>query len=149
MLSFIFYVLSSAFYAMGGGGASTEIVGVADSNVADAFSKIQLAMRVMPSHKTEGNMLLLVPDNGTAEHSGDYDDSFADSITEDYFTTDNMEDYFPEFKPNENTVPLGNAKPFCLHLDWSTKANRKVLDKYYSVQDFPQCSLAHNPKFRW
>ena len=51
----------------------------------------------MPSHKTEGNMLLLVPDNGTAEHSGDYDDSFTDSITENYFTTDNMEDYFPEF----------------------------------------------------
>ena len=149
VLSFIFYVLSSAFFAMGGGGAATEIVGVADSSVADAFSKIQVAMRVMPTQKTEGNLLKLEPDNGTAEHAGDYDDDFSGSITEDYFTTENMEDYFPEFTPNDNTVPLGNAKPFCVHLDWATKMNRNVLDKYYSVQDLPQCSMAHNPKFRW
>lgn len=103
----------------------------------------------MPSHKTEGNMILMVPDNGSAEHQGDYDDDFAGSITENYFTTDNMEDYFPEMLFNQNTVPLGNSKPFCLHLDWQTKANRKVLDKYYSVQGFPQCNNSQNPKVRW
>lgn len=52
-------------------------------------------MRVMPSHKTEGNMLIMVPDNGAAEWAGEYDGDFADSITVDYFTTDSMEDYFP------------------------------------------------------
>jgi len=103
----------------------------------------------MPSHQTEGNMLIMVPDNGTAEHSDDYTSDFTDSITADYFTTDNTKDYFPDFVFTENTVPMGNAKPFCLHLDWSTKANRKVLDKYYSVQDFPLCSLAQNTKVRW
>mmetsp|Transcript_42770 Transcript_42770/g.56482 ORF Transcript_42770/g.56482 Transcript_42770/m.56482 type:complete len:91 (+) Transcript_42770:257-529(+) len=90
-----------------------------------------MALRIMPSHQTEGNMLLMTPQNGQAEWAGQYDGDFSDSITEDYFTTDSMLDYFPEFHLSENTVPLGNAKPFCLHLDWSTKANRKILDKYY------------------
>lgn len=96
----------------------------------------------MPSHKTEGNMLIMVEDNGQAEWQGEYDGDFASSITDDYFTTDNMEDYFPEMLFTENTVPLGNAKPFCLHLDWSTKANKRILDKYYAVQDMPLCKLA-------
>ena len=87
----------------------------------------------MPSHKTEGNMLIMVPETGSAEWQGEYDDSFVDNISDDYFTTDSMEDYFPEMLFTENTVPLGNAKPFCLHMDWSTKANRKILDKYYQV----------------
>ena len=108
-----------------------------------------MAVRIMPSHKTEGNMLVMVEDNGQAEWQGEYDSSFASSITEDYFTTDNMEDYFPEMLFTENTVPLGNSKPFCLHLDWATKANKRILDKYYSVQDMPLCSLAQNKKFRW
>ena len=103
----------------------------------------------MPSHQTEGNMLLMSPKTGQAEWAGEYDGDFADSISEDFFTTDNMADYFPEFHISENTVPLGNAKPFCLHLDWSTKANRKILDHYYAVQDGPLCELAQNPKFRW
>ena len=103
----------------------------------------------MPSHKTEGNMLIMVGDNGSAEWQGEYDGDFASAITDDYFTTDNMEEYFPELLFNENTVPSGSAKPFCLHLDWSTKANKKILDKYYSVQDMPLCKLAQNPKFRW
>lgn len=60
-----------------------------------------------------------------------------------------MENYFPNFLPNANTVPLGNAKPFCLHLDWSTKTNKKILEKYYAVQDMPVCSMTTNPKFRW
>ena len=123
--------------------------GVADSNAADSFTKIQMAIRIMPSHQTEGNMLLMVPDNGSAEWQGEYDGDFSDSITAEYFTTDKMEDYFPEMHFNENTVPLGNAKPFCLHLDWSTKQNKKILSKYYSVQDMPLCKLAQNPKFRW
>jgi len=96
----------------------------------------------MPSHQTEGNMLIMTPVKAPAEWQGEYSDDFTDSITEDYFTTDSMEDYFPELHFNENTVPLGNAKPFCMHLDWSTKANRKILDKYYSVQNMPLCALA-------
>ena len=108
-----------------------------------------MALRVMPSHQTEGNMLIMTPVNGDAEWQSEYDGDFSGSITEDYYTTDSLEDYFPEMHFNENTVPLGNAKPFCMHLDWSTKANKKILDKYYGVQDMPLCALAQNPKFRW
>ena len=146
IVSLVFYILSLIFLELGGGdpepASESSLVGVSDINAADKFSKIQMALRIMPSHKTEGNMLLMVAEEGAAEWSGEYDDDFADSITNNYFKTDNMEDYFPEFHFNENTVPLGNAKPFCMHLDWSTKANRKVLDKYYAVQDMPLCQLA-------
>ena len=40
--SFIFYVLSSFFFALGGGDSqeSSSMAGIADSNAADAFSKI-------------------------------------------------------------------------------------------------------------
>ena len=44
---------------------------------------------------------------------------------------------------------MGNAKPFCMHYDWSTKANKKIMDRYYVVQDMPTCQLANNVKFRW
>ena len=60
-----------------------------------------------------------------------------------------MENYFPDMIFNEATVPLGNAKPFCLHLDWINKANKRQLDKYYSVMDFELCAGAQNLKFRW
>lgn len=87
-------------------------------------------------------MLIMTPMTGDAEWQAEYDATFADSITQDFFTTDSMENYFPDFRPSANTVPLGNAKPFCLHLDWSTKANKKILDKYYAVQDMPICGMA-------
>jgi len=76
---------------------------------------------------------MMLPKTGDAEWSGDYDGDFSSQITEDFFSTDSMDDYFPDFNFQENTVPLGNAKPFCMHYDWSTKANRKVIDKYYTV----------------
>ena len=124
--SFIFYVLSGVFSVVGGESVKDALsAGIADSNAADSFSKIQMAMRVMPSHQTEGNMLIMVADNGPAEHSDEYTSDFSENVTPDYFTTDHTKDYFPDFSFNENTVPLGNSKPFCLHLDWSTKANKK------------------------
>lgn len=125
------------------------MVGVQDSNLADSFSKIQMAVRIMPSHNTEGNMLIMVAQNGDAEWQGEYDGDFTDQITEEFFTTDKLQDYFPELIFTENTVPQGNAKPFCMHLDWSTQANKKILDRYYSVQEMPICQMAENPKFRW
>jgi len=135
--SFGFYILA-AFFSFAGGSDSSSvqdslIAGVADYNAADSFQKIQMAIRIMPSHKTEGNMIIMTPKSGEAEWQAEYDSSFTDSISQDFFTTDNMADYFPEFHVSANTVPLGNAKPFCLHLDWSTKANKKILDKYYAV----------------
>ena len=94
-------------------------------------------------------MLVMLPKTGEAEWQGEYDAEFSGQISEDFYTTDELKDYFPDFSFREETVPLGNAKPFCMHYDWSTKANKKILDRYYVVQDMPQCQLAKNPKFRW
>ena len=136
LVSFICYVLASFFAYVDSSAPKTAteaiIGGVTDSNAANSFQKINMELRVMPSHKTEGNKIRMIANSGTAEWQHEYDDDFADSISDDYFTTDKMQDYFPEFSFNENTVPLGNAKPFCLHLDWSTK---NVRNKGFSVQD--------------
>lgn len=158
ILSFLFYFLSAFFGYLGGSGGSVTQTAIVtsstspdsdSSSAADSFQKIQLAMRIMPTHKSEGNMLVMVPKTGEAEWQGEYDGEFLSQVSEDYFTTDELTDYFPTMDFREETVPLGNSKPFCLHLDWSTKANKKILDKYYVIQDMPQCGLAHNPKYRW
>ena len=69
IVSFIFYVLSGFFsYAAAATDKSSDIIaGVSDSIAADSFNIIQMAMRIMPSHKTEGNMLIMVPGEGSAE----------------------------------------------------------------------------------
>lgn len=146
--SLLFFILSCAFDFTTSPEEST-IAGVQDSETANDFSKIQMAMRIMPSQNTEGNMLVMVEMNGTAEHEAEYSSDFADDVTHDFFTTDRLEDYFPDLLVDENTVPVGNAKPFCLHLDWTTKAHKRAMDKYFNVQDQPECKLAQNPKVRW
>jgi len=70
--SFVFFILSAVFSAVGGGNSSNvlergNIAGLGESNSADAFSKVSMSLRIMPSHKTEGNMLIMVPGEGTAE----------------------------------------------------------------------------------
>lgn len=50
----------------------------------------------MPSHKTEGNLLVMVPGEGTAEWQHEYDGEFDDTISDAFFTTDKLEDYFPD-----------------------------------------------------
>lgn len=84
--SFIFYVLAAFFSSLGGGAASSSLedgmlAGVSDYNAADSFQKISMAIRIMPSHNTEGNMLIMTPQTGEAEWQGEYDSTFMDSIT--------------------------------------------------------------------
>ena len=57
VLSFIFYVLAGFFSYLGGSGEegkksfdSDAMTGVSDFNAADNFKKIQMAIRIMPSH---------------------------------------------------------------------------------------------------
>ena len=129
--------------------ADRLITGVDDYSLAETFKSIQMAIRIMPSQKTEGNMLLGVLEHGQAEWQHEYEEGFADTITDDYFTTDKLHDYFPDVLFKESNVPMGNSKPYCLNLSWNTKVNRKVLDHYYAVQNVPICQNALNPKFRW
>ena len=85
LLSFLFYFLSAFFGYLGGSGAAapktimTEDGEVnTDVNAADSFQKVQLSMRIMPTHKTEGNMLIMLPKAGEAEWAGDYDADFSE-----------------------------------------------------------------------
>ena len=76
----------------------------------------------MPSQKKEGNLDVLTMQTGTTEFEDEYDSSVSGSITQNFFLDDQTDDYFPLLSFSENTVPLGNTKPYCIHLDWSTKA---------------------------
>ena len=112
---------------MGGADSGTmqedlEVLGVKDNTAADEFSKISIATRIVPSQKKEGNLDVLTMQTGTTEFEDEYDSSVSGSITQNFFLDDQTDDYFPLLSFSENTVPLGNTKPYCIHLDWSTKA---------------------------
>ena len=112
---------------MGGADSGTmqedmEVLGVQDNTAADEFSKISIATRIVPSQKKEGNLDVLTMQTGTTEFEDEYDSSVSGSITQNFFLDDQTDDYFPLLSFSENTVPLGNTKPYCIHLDWSTKA---------------------------
>ena len=136
---FLFISLILGYFADTEAPERTTITGVDDYSIAETFKSIQMAIRIMPSQKTEGNMLLGVLEHGKAEWQHEYDEDFNDTITEDYFTTDRLQDYFPDVLFKESNVPMGNSKPYCLNLSWNTKVNRKVLDHYYAVQNVPIC----------
>ena len=54
-------------------------------------------------------MLLGVLEHGVAEWEHEYDGDFNDTITEDYFTTDKLHDYFPDVLFKESN-PGGRIK---------------------------------------
>lgn len=85
----------------------------------------------------------------SAEQEGDYDDDVLSSITDSYFLVDESRGLFPELILNENTVPAGNTKPYCFHIDWSIHSMQNVLDRYISVKGQTTCSAAQNSKVRW
>ena len=126
-----------------------EVLGIQDSNAADSFEKISVALRIVPSQKKEGNLEVLNLQTGTAEKESDYDSSVQGSVTENYFQDDQTDDYFPLLSFSELTVPVGNTKPYCIHIDWSTKAQKHIIDRYIPVKGMPTCKGAANPKVRW
>ena len=99
-----------------------EVLGIQDTSAADEFSKISIATRIVPSQKKEGNLDVLTMQTGTAEMEDEYDGDVTGSITQNFFQDDQTDDYFPLLSFSENTVPLGNTKPYCIHLDLSTKS---------------------------
>jgi len=50
---------------------------------------------------------------------------------------------------NEDYIPIGSGKPICFHLEWIKREQRLQMDNYMSMQDFPDCVSALNPKIRW
>jgi hypothetical protein len=66
-----------------------------------------------------------------------------------YFFYNETENYFPVLKYNPDWVPFGDALEFCIHLQWIKRDMMKMYDLYKTVQGFPTCANAKNPKFRW
>ena len=143
-------------YALGGGdGADSsmmedmDLLGIQDASAADEFSKIALGMQILPSQKGEGNLEVMKFMSGSSDHEDEYDGSVLGAVTENYYVNDQTEDLFPEIVFNENTVPLGNIRQNCIHLNWSTKAQKSIIDRYIHVKGLPTCKAVTNPKVRW
>ena len=128
---------------------SNTIYDGSDKTVADNFDKIQIGLRVIPSHNEEANMIIMTPDKGVAEWEWEYDEGFKGDIEEAFFRTDHMQDYFPDMFFTAPHVPLGSSNPFCLHLDWIPRKNKLQKDRYYKIKNFGICAQALNPKYRW
>ena len=108
----------------------------------------------MPSQNYENNMIIMEPTKTPSRLASEMSSSAVSSLasssaTEEYFSFSATQQYFPTLHAEEDYVPLGNPKQYCLHLDWIRKDYRKMTDKYFHVQEFPQCSLAANPKGIW
>jgi len=74
----------------------------------------------MPSAISERNAVVL--DYHTTEEESGAEEYFnsevADDIKPGFYSFANTENYFPEAKLKKEYVPLGAAKPLCIHLDW-------------------------------
>ena len=66
-----------------------------------------------------------------------------------FFGFHQTNEYFPTLHYTEEHIPVGTSKPYCLHLEWIRKEQRQLIDRYYHVQQFPDCIMAKNPKSRW
>jgi hypothetical protein len=82
------------------------------------FADIQIAARVMPSQNTVGNKQLMHAKSDASSSQSFYADGIADDVTSDRFELNEWENYFPNLHFDENYVPLGSAKPYCLHIEW-------------------------------
>ena len=60
-------------------------------------------------------------ESGISEYREFYAPQIPDALTSDFFTLDTTIGYFPTLRMNEMYVPAGNAKPYCLHIDWNWK----------------------------
>ena len=73
---------------------------------------------------------------GPGEKTG-AEDLFAgdlsESISEDFFTLPDTKNYISAFHFNEDYLPIGSAKPMCLHFEWIKKEQRLQLDNYIHI----------------
>jgi len=50
-----------------------------------------------------------------------------------YFYYNDTTNYFPTLHMTSDFVPFGSAQPFCLHLEWTKKEMRRMIDLYKHV----------------
>ena len=101
----------------------------------------------MPSQNTEGNMIIM---DWTKKSSSEDDDLGSKvDVGDYYFYYNQTQNYFPTLRFHQDSVPFGNSLSYCIHLEWSKKEMKSMIDMYKHVQGFEMCSNAKNPKFRW
>ncbi len=148
LLTILFWFLST----LGGGsnaGANSDQSAILNNekNIAKTFDQLQVGLRIMPSQNTEANIILMDYIDTQDQYAGNLNDR-ADDMKY-YFHYAKTPEYFPVMRFTEDYVPLGNAKHMCIHLDWIRKDMRLMYDMYRTVQNFPDCKNAVNPKYRW
>jgi hypothetical protein len=117
-----FYKLSSSSNTEMQNGVLTQVGGVplGDHNASLLAHSISLDASIVPSHISSNNKALLefhtVDEESGAEEF--FSEDKADNILPGYFKFGNTEDYFTSAKFDKEYIPLGSAKPMCLHLDW-------------------------------
>ena len=150
LLALLCYFLS-LFGSSGGGDSSnagkTSELYYDTRFVAKTLDQLQVALRLMPSQVNEGNMILMEWTEFDSKEEGKLSSNVG---ADDYFFFFNdTKDLFPTLRYEEEYVPMGDAKTYCVHLDWIRRDQKRMLDMYHSVTNFPECENSLNPKFRW
>lgn len=131
--SLVLFGVARCFAYLEGSDASalSEAAENAQAATANAFDKIQLQARVMPSQNTEGNFLVMEAKSEASPHEGDYDEEVADNISELSFVYNQTQAYFPTLRFDEQHTPVGSAKNYCLNLAWIQRSKRRLFDRYF------------------
>lgn len=105
---------------------------------ASQIKDVALMLRMMPSANTEKNVMYM-----------DFEEAEAGYMNKSVHYFDNTQHYFPTLNLVPEHVPFGNSKTLCLHLSWVQARLKRMYGMYKAVRDFPECTEALNPKFRW
>ena len=103
----------------------------------------------MPSQLSSGNSVLLEYHNKEEESGAEESFDSNNEIKEGFFQLPTTEGYFPSLKLTEDYLPVGDARPKCIHLDWIRLNQKRQTDKFNQVQNFPTCEGAENKRVRW
>ena len=91
------------------------------------LDRVKMAVRIMPGEMTEANIILM---DQTKDYSPIQDRFSEDTVSilsdshnsrVDYYQYSNTHDYFPKLHVQEEYLPLGFSKPYCLHVDWNRR----------------------------
>lgn len=104
---------------------------------------------------TQANLILMDGTKDASPLQSYFSDSTQDklnneqNIGQDYYKFSNTNMYFPKLIVNEENLPAGNSKPYCLHLDWYLRAKSSLIANYKGVTGMDNCTDYNNPKVLW
>lgn len=134
----------------------TNIKSYQSKTDAPTFDKAQMAIKIMPGSMTQAHLIKMDASKEPSPLQSDFAESTLDIINsddnsgQDYFYFDKTELYFPRLAVTEDFLPLGNSKPYCLHLDWYLRSKSSLYANYKSVSGIDtNCTDFNNPKVLW